>query len=287
VLTSERLLAREEKPMDYRLFVTQRARAGDPGARSVLDSLVMPTHEQRRRAPRSEPHRASLNEVRARLDVIRGQEEARYERANAERDGLQRLTRPLPLDDVLANERRQIQEHTADATRFTDAERARLAQLTKEKRSWNPLTSSGAAKAEAELHAAQHSRYERATAEAMREFEKHDVPRIIQRIASHERRYQQFVAASLSLEREMNEARDVSRNRVPQVEYQVNVLERAGLSHVEVHDATPNAGLNHLVAAIDKQYRALPEPLRREVERGLRREHERNRWRESISIGDL
>ena len=150
VLASERRLAREEKPMDYRSFVTHRARTGDPAARTVLDSLVTPTREQQRHAPLNEPQRPTLNEVRARLDVIRGEEEARYKRANVERDGLQRIAQPLCLDDVLAAERQRIREHVADATR-TDAERVRLTHLSKEKRSWNPLTKAVAAKAEAEL----------------------------------------------------------------------------------------------------------------------------------------
>ncbi len=273
--------------MDYRSFVTERARAGDPARTACSDSLVPPTREQQRRAPRSEPQRATLDEVRARLDVIRGEQEARYKHANAERDGLQRVARPLPLDDVLAAERRRIQEHVTDVTRLTDAERVRLTRLSKERRSWNLLTRAVAAKAEAELHAAHRSRYEQAAAEAMREFDERNVPQIVCRVASDERRYRQYLAASLNLEREMNEARVVYRERMPLVEHQVNVLERAGLSKVDVHDGTPNAGLNQLAAAIDKQYRAVPEPLRHEVERGLRRERDRNRWRDSISIGDL
>ena len=39
VLASERKLMREEKPMDYRSFVAQRARAGDLGAQRVLDAI--------------------------------------------------------------------------------------------------------------------------------------------------------------------------------------------------------------------------------------------------------
>ncbi len=287
VLASQRRLAREEKPMDYRSFVTHRARTGDPAAWTVLDSLVTPTREQQRRAPRSEPQRATLNEVRARLDVIRGEEEARCKRANAERDGLQRIAQPLSLDDVLAAERQRIRQRVADATRFTDVERVRLTHLSKEKRSWNPLTKAVAAKAEAELHAAHRSRYDQATAEAMREFDERNVPQIVQRVASDERRYGQYVAASLNLEREMNEARVIYRQRIPQVEHQVSVLEHAGLSKLDVLDATPNASLNQLAAAIDKQYRAVPDPVKHEIERALRRERDRGRWRESISMGDL
>ena len=212
VLASERKLAREEKPMDYRSFVTQRARAGDLAARRVLDSLAPPTRGHHR-APQA-PHRATLNEVRARLEVIRVHEEARYERARAERRGLEHVERPLPLDDVLAAERRRIREHIAKTTRFTDAERVRLAQLSKEKRSWNPLTRVAAARAEVELRAAHESRYEKALAEALRDFEGREVPQIAKRVGLDQQRYREYATASLSLEREINQARD-ARDRIP------------------------------------------------------------------------
>ena len=85
----------------------------------------------------------------------------------------------------------------------------------------------------------------------------------------------------------MNEARVASREQIPQVEYQVSVLERAGLSKVDVEVATPNASLSQLAATIDKQYWAVPERVTREVERGLRQERDRDRWRESIPMGGL
>jgi hypothetical protein len=287
VLTSERKLAREEKPMDYRSFVTQKAQAGDPAAQRVLDMLVPPSRDQQRRAPQ-EPRRATLNEVRARLDVIRVHEETRYERARAERRKLEHLEQPLPLDDILAAERRRIREHIAETTsRFTDAERVRLTELAKEKRSWNPLTRAVAARAEAELHAAHHSRCEKAVAEALRDFEGREAPQIAKRVGADEQRYRDYVTASLSLEREINHARDV-RDRIPRIEHQLSILERAGLSQVEIYDAVPNTSLGQLAAATDQQYRSLPERLRSEVERGLRHEqHAHDRSRESMSMGDL
>ena len=143
-------------------------------------------------------------------------EEARFERARAERRGLEHIERPLPLDDVLAAERRRIREQIADATRFTDG-RARSARAAhaKEKRSWNPLTRVAAARAETELHAAHESRYEKALAEALRDFEGRDVPQIAKRIGVDEQRYRQYAAASLSLEREINQARDAARSDTP------------------------------------------------------------------------
>jgi hypothetical protein len=65
VLASERKLTREEKPMDYRSFVTQRARAGDPAAARVLDTLT-PTRRQPPDPPRTEPNaRRSMKSGRA------------------------------------------------------------------------------------------------------------------------------------------------------------------------------------------------------------------------------
>jgi hypothetical protein len=286
VPASERKLTREEKPMDYRSFVTQRARAGDLGARRVMDTLEPATRDQQHRAPQ-EPHRATLNEVRAHLEVIRVQEEARYERTRAERRGLEDVERPFPLDDILAAERRHIREHVADTTRFTDAEHVRFTELAKEKRSWNPLTRAVATRAEAELHAAHQSRYEKALAEAMRGFEGRDVPQIAKRIGVDQQRYRDYVTASLSLEREVNQARNM-RDQIPRIEHQLTVLERAGLSRIEINDAAPNASLGQLAAAVDHQYRSLPETLRNEVERGFRREQRaHDRSRESVSMGDL
>ncbi len=286
VMASERKLVREEKPMAYRSFVTQGARAGDLAARRVLDTLEPPTRDQQHRAPQ-EPRRATLNEVRARLEVVRMQEEERYERARAERRGLEHVERPLPLDDILAAERRHIREHVAETTRFTDAEHVRLTRLAKEKQSWNPLTRAVAVRAEAELHVAHHSRYEKAVAEALREFEGRQVPEIAKRVGGDEQRYLAYVTASLSLEREINKARD-ERDRIPRIEHQLTLLERAGRSWIEINDAAPYASLGRLAAAVDQQYRSLPETLRNEVERGLRREQRaHDRSRESMLMGDL
>jgi Relaxase/Mobilisation nuclease domain len=286
VLASERKLAREEKPMNYRSFVTQRARTGDLAACRVLDSFEPPTRAQHRE--RQASHRATFNEVRARLEVIRLHEEARYERARAERRGLERVERPLPINDALAAERRRIREQIAETTRFTDAERVRLTQLAKEKRSWNPLTRAVASRAEAGLHAVHESRYDKALAQALRDFEGRDVPLIAKRIGVDQQRYREYVAASLSLEREMNRADDV-RDRIPRVEHQLTVLERAGVSQIEIHDATPNAGLRQLAGAVDQQYRFVPDRLQSEIELGLRREQQRahERSRESMSMGNL
>ena len=268
VLASERRLAREEKIMDYRSFVAEQARAGDAGAQRALDMLTETARRQHRAAPAAEARTATLGEVRARLEVIRAEEEARYERARAARERLQRIAQPPALDDVLAAERKRIEQRAADATQFTEAERARLAQLAREKQSWNPLTRSAAAKAEAAIRDAHRSRYETAVTEAMREFDKRDVPQIANRIAIEERRYRQYVSASLDLEEQMRDARTTLRRLVRQVEHRMGVLDVRELHAIE--GCNLNARLDQLSAVIDRQYKALPETLRRDVERSIR-----------------
>jgi hypothetical protein len=253
VLASERRVSQQEKIMDYRSFVTEKARVGDPAALRVLDILSASARSQERTAPIIEPRRVSLNEVRARIELIRAAEEVRYERSRAERAALQRVAQPPALDDLLAVERKRVQEQVAHATEFTDAERARLAQLAKEKRSWNPLARAVAARAEAELRDARRSRYDFAVAKAIREFEERAVPQIAKRVAAEERRYLQFASTSLGLEGEMRDARTALRDRIPHVEHRIHVLERAGASQLE--DCNINANLKQLSAAIDRQYR--------------------------------
>ena len=285
VLASDRALARKEKPMDYRSFVTEKARGGDPSAQRVLDMLTAP-RGQDRAAPGSESRPVSLNEVRARLDVIRAEEEARYQRARGERERLQRVVQPPALDEVLAAERKRIEGQIADATQFTDSERARLSQLAEEKRSWNPITRTSAAKGEANLQAAHRSRYAQALAEALREFEGREVPQIAKRVAAEEHRYRQYVAASLALAGEMREARSLLHHRIPRVEQRLSVLERAGVAQLDGDRSTSNASLSQIEVAIEQQYQALPDARRREAERSIRRvERMRDRSRESISMG--
>jgi len=82
--------------------------------------------------------------------------------ARLERQHLEHVERPPSFDEALATERRRIHERAAETTRYTDAERVRLAQLARERRSWNPLTRRAAAKEEERLHGEQRSRYEKA-----------------------------------------------------------------------------------------------------------------------------
>jgi len=283
VLASERRLSRQEKIMDYRSFVTGKARAGDLAAQRVLDMLAAPSRNQERTVPSAQPRRVSFHEVRARIEIIRAQEEARYERSRAERASLQRVAQPASLDDLLAVERKRIQEQVANATEFTDVERVRLAQLAQEKRSWNPLARAVATKAVAELQNTRRSRYEAALVKAMGGFEERAVLQIGKRVAAEEHRYRQFASTSLDLEGQMRDARAALRDRIPKVEHRIRVLESAGVSQLE--HCNINANLKQLSAAIDRQYRILPEAVRRDVESAMRRDRrDRDRERDSISM---
>jgi Relaxase/Mobilisation nuclease domain len=280
VLASERRLAREEKPLAYRSFVSERARAGDVGAQRVVDALVAPTRKRSEYAPQRELRPVTLAEIRLRLNVIPVEEEGRYQRARLERQHLQHVERPPTLDDALAHERRRIQARTAEATRYTDAERARLEQLAREKRSWNPLMRRAAAKEEERLCGEQRSRYENALADATHAFEQRDLPQLEKQLAGRERVYRRYAAASLGLEREMNTAR-AARDEVPRIEQRLNVLERAGVARIDCDLAMGAARLNYLGAAIEQQYRALPNEIRRDVEYSIRKEQ---RARDSMTI---
>jgi hypothetical protein len=283
VLVSERRLAREEKPLDFRSFVNERTRAGDLGAQRVVDAFVRPARNRNEQVLQRELRPATLDEVRLRLNVIRAEEDGHYQRARVERRHLQHVERPPMLDEALATERQRIQEHAAEATRYTDAERARLAQLVREKRSWNPLTRRTATKEEERLLGEQRSRYEKALADATQEFEQRDLPQLEKQLAAHERAYRHYVDASLGLEREINAAHAV-RDRIPKIEQQMKVLERAGVAHVDCYNPVRNVRLDDLVAAIEKQYRALPETIRRDVEYSIRREQRARDRSQGMSI---
>jgi hypothetical protein len=285
-LATERGLARKEKPMDYRSFVTEQARAGDVGAQRVLDVLV-PARRPVRVEPQRESRPVGLHEVRLRLDVIRAEEEAGYECARGNRERLQRVAHPAKLDDVLSAERKWIEKQAADTTQTTEAEHARLTRIADQKRSWNPLTRVAAAREEQSLHATQRSRFEAAVTESMRNFEANDVPQISRRVATDERRYRQWVTTSLALEGQMREARELLRNRIPRIEQRISVLERRGTSHVELHGDMTRVGLRELAVAVDQQYSALSETLRREAERSILREQRDRDWSRDMSMGGL
>ncbi|MBV9333201.1 MAG: hypothetical protein JO146_04275 [Candidatus Eremiobacteraeota bacterium] len=285
VLASERKLIREEKPMDYRSFVTQRARAGDLGAQRVLDGFEAQVRDRRERTPEAKLQPVTLDRIRERLNVIRTEHEARYERARAERAGLPRIKRPPTIEQALTLARAEIQARVGEATQFTPAERVLLARLTKEQQSWNAFARNSAKKEAAKLHGEQHSRYEAELANAMREFESGDAKQIEQRIRSDEHIYRDHVAASLGLEAQMREARAVLRDEIPKVEKQLMVLGRTGLGQFECEGAVWGASFDKLAAAVDRPYQALPRELRRGVEFAARQEERAlRRSRESISM---
>ncbi|HZY96447.1 MAG TPA: hypothetical protein VFE35_05045 [Candidatus Cybelea sp.] len=280
VLASERRRAREEKPLAYRSFVTERARAGDLGAQRVVDALVAPARDRSEHVAQRDLRLVRLAEIRLRLNIIRAEEDGRYQRARLERQHLQHVERRPTLDEALAAERRRIHERAAEATRYTDVERVRLAQLAREKRSWNPLARRAAAKEEERLCGELRSRYEKALPDATREFEQHDLPQLEKQLAGHQRAYRHYVDASLGLEREMNNAR-AARDEVPRIERRLNVLERAGVARIDCDLAMGAARLDDLAAVIEQQYRALPNEIRRDVEYSIRKEQ---RARDSMTI---
>ncbi len=215
VLASERKLMREEKPMDYRSFVAQRARAGDLAAQRVLNQLEAPARNRRERTAEAPSRPVTLDQVRERLYVIRAELEARYEHARIERQGLTRIERPPTIEQALASARKEIQARISEATQFTPAERAQLARLTKEQQSWNPFVRNAAKKEALKLHAGQQARYEAELAKATRDFESGDAQRIQGRILGDDRTYRDYVSASLGFEDQMRKARAALRDEIP------------------------------------------------------------------------
>ena len=300
VLASEHGLAREEKPMDYRSFVTESARAGDRAAQRVLAEFERQTREtaaakerherasgtQQRRLPQVEARTLSLDQVRARLDIIRAEEEARHERARMERERLERVAPPKALEEILEAEHQRIRAQADEATKFTEAECIRLKDLAREKRSWNPLTRVAAARIEEALRTVHQSRYETSLRAALQKFERREVPQYAERAATDERRYRQYITSKLALEDEMREAQAVLRKRLPHVEQRLEMLERGGVTKIDAGDLGPNVRLNELAAAVDRNYRAMPEETRHNIERSIRRQQRAlDRSREYISMG--
>jgi Relaxase/Mobilisation nuclease domain len=284
VLASERKLVREEKPMDYRSFVTQRARAGDLGAQRVLDAFGAPAHTGRERTTQASQS-VTLEQMRERLKVIRAAEEARCERARVERSQLTRVQEPPTVEQALASARKEIQARVSEATQFTPAERAALARQTKGQQSWNAFVRNAAKKEAATLHAGQRARYQAELTKVMRDFESGDAQRLQERIQSNERSYREYISASLGLEAQMREARAVLRDDIPKIEKQLTVLKRTGVAQFECEGPAWSAGLDKLAAAVDRPYQAVPKELRQDVEFAMRREERAlRRGRESISM---
>jgi hypothetical protein len=284
VLASERKLVREERPMNYRSYVAQRARAGDLGAQRVLDQLEAPTRTRHERT--TEPSQSvTLEQIRQRLKVIRAEEEAGRERARVERAQLMRVAKPPTIEQALESARKEIQARVGEATQFTPAERALLARLTKEQQSWNPFVRNAAKKEAEKLHAGQHARYGAELTKATRDFESGHARRVQELVLSNERVYREYVTASLGLEAEMRKAGAVLRDGIPKIEKQLTALERTGVAQLECEGAVWGASLDKLAAAVDRSYRNVPEALRRDLEFAIRQEQRAlRRGRESIAM---
>ena len=65
------------------------------------------------------------------------------------------------------------------------------------------------------------------------------------------------------------------------IEQRLNVLERAGVARIDCDAAMGGARLDGLAAAIEQQYQALPNEIRRDVEYSIRKEQ---RARDSMTI---
>jgi hypothetical protein len=278
VLSSERKLMREERPIDYRSYVAQRAHAGDLGAQRVFGGLEAAARNRQQQTA------LTLDQVRERLRAIRAEEEARYESARAERQHLTRIERPPTIEQALASAQKEIEARVSQKRQFTPAELAQLGRLTKEQKSWNPFVRNAARKGAAKLHAGQQSRCEMEFVKAMRDFENGEAQRIQERILTDERVYREYVKASLGLEEQMRQARAALRDEIPTLETRLKVLERAGVARLDCDRPAGGARLHQLAAAVDRGYRVVPGVLRRDVEFAIRKEQRALSRTRSISM---
>lgn len=284
VLASERSILREEKPMDYRSYVTERARAGDLAAQRVLTALESPARRRQERSAEAPSELVTLDQVRQRLQVVRALEDARYERARIERQQLARVDRPPTIEQALASARKEIRARISEVTQFTPAERVHLARLMKEQQSWNPFVRNAAKKKTQKLHAEQRTRYEAELAKATQCFESGDAQRMEQRVRSDERTYRDYVSASLGLEDQMRQARAALHDEIPKLETRLMVLERAGFAPLNCDGPAWDARFDQLSASVDRGYRTVPEVLRRDVEFAIRKEQRALSRTRSISM---
>jgi G3E family GTPase len=219
----------------------------------------------------------SIAELRLRLAQVGKDASGLYEEANTRRKGLERIDCPPTLEEVLAAERAAIRVKIAKETDLTDAERRRVAELRRRQRSWNPIARSLAKSEEQQILKAREQRRDDALRKAQEQFDKNRVPDIQRSHGAHERRYKDYVRASLDYENEMREARETLRQTLPKIFERMEVLERAGVASLEA--VSPRADLTGIARSVDAAYRGLPPGTAAAIERDLKRERSRDRER--------
>src|SRR5208282_4282853 len=105
-------------------------------------------------------------------------------------------------------ERAALGAKIARETDFTDAERKRLIELRVSQRSWNPIARSVAKAEERSMLDAREQRRDDSLRTAQQKFEKKRVPDIQRGHEALERRYRDYVRASLDYEDQMRQARE-------------------------------------------------------------------------------
>ena len=265
--------------MDYRSFVGERAQKGDLGAQRVLDALVKPARS-RQHAPEPEPRRMTLQEVRLNLDAVRAEGHA----ASSE------STPSVTASKTSKNRRDWTVRSPRSAGAFnsewpssaSSPIRSALASRSSRRRgdpgirwpAWRQLKKKNAYARSSAVVMSTHwgSSCALSSSTTFRGSKKTWPTRSCGIIATP--RHQ-----SLSSGRWI-QAR-ANRDEIRTLEHRVEVLERAGISHVEVADVAGAQRFDRFMRAIDQQYRALPEAVRSQAERSIARER---RGRQSMTI---
>jgi hypothetical protein len=283
---------RMERPMTYRDFAVARAAAGDRVAANVTSQLLGVTGGSRQVPSRGEsasvpahqrddlirPQRSMpIGELRSRLEQIAKDASELYEEAKTRRQGLERIAPAPKLEDLLSAERAALRAKIARETDFTDAERKQLVELRARQRSWNPIARNAAKAQQQQMLEAHDKRRDNALQLAQEEFEKKRVPHVQRDHVALERRYQDYVRASLGYEDQMRDARETLRRSLPDISNRIEVLERAGVASLE--SVSPTTDCAGITRAVEAAHRSLSEETAKVIETNLRRERNRDRLR--------
>jgi hypothetical protein len=212
----------------------------------------------------------TIAQVRSRFDEIYDEEGRRYETSRRERDAVLPIReKDLWFTDMTQREA-EIHQEIAERTEFSASEREALKKYEREQQSWNPLQRAAAKRKEEALRKRQQQYHDGALHLALKHFDKHEVPLFLGRSVRESNRYEHYEMHMLDLEDAMEKARYVRRQGLPELERDLNIIERSGIQCVHGVDATSN--FDGLSLAISYCFMGIPAEKRLEIERAMDRE---------------
>jgi hypothetical protein len=211
----------------------------------------------------------SIQEVRSRLALFSGEESDRYKRANVERDQLEHVADPESFYDH-CYERAQRMRIAITVRGMSDVESAILRRCDEEIMSWDPLVCEAAQRESEAIYAENEKRNGTAIRAEIQRFERDELPQIWAVYGADLERYQEYATRSYALEEEINWRRFTLRQWIPELQRDLDVIERAGLTHIKGIDE--HATWCDIDQAIHECRQRIPEGARRTIDRQLQRE---------------